>query len=58
MPEVLHCDQGWNFEGTTLPLTLEAFGIATSHTTAYQKGGGQYGGAYEQIIATDVSLFC
>ena len=58
MPEVLHCDQGWNFEDTTLPQTLEAFGIAKSHTTAYHLSGGQYGGAYEQIIATDVLLFC
>ena len=62
MPQVLHCDQGWNFEDTALPQTLEAFGIAKSHTTAYHLsgggGGGQYGGAYEQIIATDVLLFC
>ena len=38
MQYVLHSDQGQKFEGTTLRQTLEAFGIATSHTTAYQKG--------------------
>ena len=44
MPQVLHCDQGWNFEDTALPQTLEAFGIAKSHTTAYHLSGGGGGG--------------
>ena len=39
LPEVLHSDQGQNFESTILRQTLEAFGIAKSHTTAYHPQG-------------------
>ncbi len=39
MPEVLHSDQGWFFEGTILQKTLETFGFAKSHTTAYHPQG-------------------
>ena len=39
LPEVLHSDQGRNFESTILRQTLEAFGIAKSHTTAYHPQG-------------------
>jgi len=37
IPEVLHSDQGRNFESTILLQTLEAFGINKSHTTAYHQ---------------------
>ena len=39
IPEVLHSDQGRNFESTLLRQTLEAFGISKSHTTAYHPQG-------------------
>ena len=35
MPEVLHSDQGKNFESTLLQQTLATFGIHKSRTTAY-----------------------
>ena len=35
IPEILHSDQGRNFESTILRQTLEAFGINKSRTTAY-----------------------
>ena len=35
MPEIVHSDQGQNFESTILKQTLDAFGISKSHTTAY-----------------------
>ena len=39
IPEVLHSDQGQNFESTILNNTLEAFGIQKSRTTAYHPQG-------------------
>ena len=39
LPDVLHSDQGRNFESTVLRRTLEAFGIAKSRTTAYHPQG-------------------
>lgn len=39
IPEVLHSDQGQNFESTILKETLQAFGIAKSRTTAYHPQG-------------------
>ena len=38
-PDILHSDQGKNFESTILLQTLEAFGITKSHTTAYHPAG-------------------
>ena len=35
MPEIVHSDQGHNFESTILRQTLEAFDIDKTHTTAY-----------------------
>ena len=35
IPDILHSDQGRNFESTILSQTLEAFGISKSRTTAY-----------------------
>ena len=34
-PEILHSDQGRNFESTILAQTLQAFGVYKSRTTAY-----------------------
>lgn len=39
IPEVLHSDQGRNFESTILRETLEVFGINKSRTTAYHPQG-------------------
>ena len=39
VPDVLHSDQGQNFESTILKETLQAFGIAKSRTTAYHPQG-------------------
>ena len=35
MPEIVHYDQGHNFESTILWQTLEAFDIDSTHTTVY-----------------------
>ena len=39
IPEVLHSDQGRNFESLLLKETLKAFGTNKSHTTAYHPRG-------------------
>ena len=39
LPNILHSDQGRNFESTLLKQTLEAFGIRKTHTTAYHPQG-------------------
>ena len=39
MPQIVHSDQGRNFESTILKQSLEAFGISKSHTTAYHPEG-------------------
>lgn len=38
-PEILHSDQGRNFESAILRQTLDAFGVTKSHTTAYHPQG-------------------
>ena len=38
-PDILHSDQGRNFESTILAQTLQAFGIKKSRTTAYHPQG-------------------
>ena len=38
-PEILHSDQGCNFESTIMAQTLEAFGVTKSRTTAYHPQG-------------------
>ena len=35
LPDILHSDQGRNFESTLLKQTLDAFGIQNTRTTAY-----------------------
>ena len=39
VPDILHSDQGRNFESTLLQQTLNAFGTSKSHTTAYHPEG-------------------
>eukprot|EP00731_Ephydatia_muelleri_P005310 Em0002g1486a len=39
IPDIVHSDQGRNFESTIFRQTLEAFGIKKSHTTAYHPEG-------------------
>ena len=39
LPQIVHSDQGKNFESTVLKQTLEAFGISKSRTTAYHPQG-------------------
>ena len=38
-PDILHSDQGRNFESTVLAQALEAFGVKKSRTTAYHPQG-------------------
>ena len=38
-PEILHSDQGRNFESSILAQTLQAFGVHKSRTTAYHPQG-------------------
>ena len=39
IPNILHSDQGKNFESAILSQTLEAFGVTKSHTMAYHPAG-------------------
>ena len=39
MPEIVHSDQGQNFESMILKQSLDAFGISKSHSTAYHPEG-------------------
>ena len=39
IPDILHSDQGRNFESTILRQTLNAFGVTKSRTTAYRPAG-------------------
>ena len=39
IPDILHSDQGKNFESTILRQTLDAFGVTKSCTTAYHPAG-------------------
>ena len=39
LPDILHSDQGRNFESTILHQTLDAFGVAKSRTTAFHPAG-------------------
>ena len=39
LPDILHSDQGRNFESSILRQTLEAFGVNKSRTTAYHPQG-------------------
>ena len=40
-PEIVHSNQGRNFESTILKQTLEAFGVQKSHTTDYHPQGDE-----------------
>ena len=35
IPDIVHSNQGWNFESTVFHQTLKAFGVEKSCTTAY-----------------------
>ena len=39
IPDILHSDQGRNFESTILRQTLDAFGVTKTRTTAYHPAG-------------------
>ena len=39
IPDIVHSDQGRNFESTLLKQTLEAFGVSKTRTTAYHPQG-------------------
>ena len=39
LPQIIHSDQGHNFESTALKQMLKAFGIRKSRTTAYHPQG-------------------
>ena len=39
MPDIVHSDQGRNFESMLLKQSLDAFGISKTHTTAYHPEG-------------------
>ena len=39
IPDILHSDQGRNFESIILRQTLDAFGVTKSQTTAYHPAG-------------------
>ena len=40
LPDILHTDQGHNFESSILRQTLEAFGIKKTRTAYYPQGDG------------------
>ena len=39
IPEIIHSDQGANFESIFIEQKLEAFGVEKSHTTSYHPEG-------------------
>ena len=39
IPEIVHSDQGRNFESSIVQSTLDAFGVQKSHTTSYHPQG-------------------
>ena len=55
LPEILHSDQGRNFESTLLRQTLESFGVHKSHTSAYHPEGD---GMVERFNRSLLQLVC
>ena len=53
IPEILHSDQGRNFESTILKKTCAAFGIVKSRTTSYHPQGD---GMVERLNRTPLQL--
>ena len=54
LPEIVHSDQGRNFESTIFGQTLEAFGIVKTRTTSYHPQGD---GMVERFNRTLLQLF-
>ena len=54
LPQIVHSDQGKNFEITVLKQTLEAFSISKSRTTAYHPQGD---GLVEHFNCSLLQLF-
>ena len=58
MPDIIHSDQGRNFESALLKQSLDAFGISKSHTTAYHPEGDgmveQFNRSLLQLLRTYV----
>ena len=55
MPDILHSDQGCNFESSILLQTLEAFGVKKSRTTAYHPQGD---GMVERFNRSLLQMLC
>ena len=55
IPNILHLDQGRNFESTILHQTLDAFGITKSCTTAYHPAGD---GLVEHFNRSLLQMLC
>ena len=54
IPQIVHSDQGQNFESAVLKQTLDAFGIQKSRTTAYHPQGD---GLVERFNRSLLQLF-
>ena len=54
-PDIVHSDQGCNFESAIVAQTLEAFGVGKSHTTAYHPQGD---GMVERFNRSLLQLLC
>ena len=57
-PEILHSDQGRNFESAILQHTLDAFGISKSHTTAYHPQGDGLVERFNRFLFAVVASIC
>ena len=55
IPDILHSDQGRNFESTILCQTLDAFGVTKSRTTAYHPAGD---GLVERFNRSLLQMLC
>ena len=55
IPDVLHSDQGKSFESTILRHTLDGFGEAKSHITAYHPAGD---GLVERFNSSLLQMLC
>ena len=59
MPQIMHSDQGRNFESTILKQLLEAFGISKSRTTCSLSSRRRWhGGEIQSYSTTTVTDLC